>query len=332
MQKLEQLVAGVLKSVNGSARAQHDTVATAIDEISSLAHELGLDVVDKVNNIGNFKGVLTTDTRGVSVDNVTTLGRLAFNKFAPTDMQVELGSPPEQGTWAVAMPNQLKGEFEGTPDSYVVPAIFKIVDPRANNPAEQEPLYGVSSAIGSFEQCPDNPGRRGTRACSNATSKALTEVTDSRLSADQHRRLHTGVSTHAARWYHNHASSLVPGFIHEPDTTCTPPAPAPPPVRDTDALTHSLTQQIVCDRCWLIVYFRKLRLQLAPHLVSKPAALRRWLDLLKEHNPGMGEDGRVEIDLGTPPKGSLDYIVMTRNLQISKGNLGSVVILQRETA
>ncbi|MEW5297875.1 MAG: hypothetical protein WDW36_001054 [Sanguina aurantia] len=234
MQKLEQLVAGVLKSVNGSARAQHDTVATAIDEISSLAHELGLDVVDKVNNIGNFKGVLTTDTRGVSVDNVTTLGRLAFNKFAPTDMQVELGSPPEQGTWAVAMPNQLKGEFEGTPDSYVVPAIFKIVDPRANNPAEQEPLYGVSSAIGSFEQ--------------------------------------------------------------------------------------------------LIVYFRKLRLQLAPHLVSKPAALRRWLDLLKEHNPGMGEDGRVEIDLGTPPKGSLDYIVMTRNLQISKGNLGSVVILQRETA
>lgn len=63
------------------------------------------------------------------------------------------------------MPNQLKGEFEGTPDSYVVPAIFKIVDPRANNPAEQEPLYGVSSAIGSFEQCPDNPGRRGTRAC-----------------------------------------------------------------------------------------------------------------------------------------------------------------------
>lgn len=41
MQKLEQLVAGVLKSVNGAARAQHDTVATAIDEISSLAHDLG---------------------------------------------------------------------------------------------------------------------------------------------------------------------------------------------------------------------------------------------------------------------------------------------------
>lgn len=57
------------------------------------------------------------------------------------------------------MPNQLKGEFEGTPDSYVVPAIFKIVDPRANNSEEQEPLYGISSAIGSFEQCPENPGR-----------------------------------------------------------------------------------------------------------------------------------------------------------------------------
>lgn len=49
-------------------------------------------MVDKVNNIGNFKGVLTTDTRGVSVDNITTLGRLAFNKFAPTDMQVKENS------------------------------------------------------------------------------------------------------------------------------------------------------------------------------------------------------------------------------------------------
>lgn len=76
--------------------------------------------------------------------------------------QVELGSPPEQSSWPTPMPNQLKGDFEGVPNSYVVPAVFKVVDPRANYPEEQEVLYGVSSAIGNFQLDPENPGRSVT--------------------------------------------------------------------------------------------------------------------------------------------------------------------------
>lgn len=68
-----------------------------------LLNPTGLDVVDKANNIGSFKGVLTTDTRGVSVDNITTLGRLAFNKFAPTDIQVRDNSEQHFQIHSVAL-------------------------------------------------------------------------------------------------------------------------------------------------------------------------------------------------------------------------------------
>ena len=60
----------------------------------------------------------------------------------------------------------------------------------------------------------------------------------------------------------------------------------------------------------LVVYFDKLVLR----PVFPERQLAAWLGLLAAHNPAMRpEDGVLEIPLGTPPpKGSLDYIVMTK--------------------
>ena len=41
-------------------------------------------------------------------------------------------------------------------------------------------------------------------------------------------------------------------------------------------------------------------------------------------------DGTLEITLAAPaPKGSLDYLVMCDEWHVSKGNMGSVVFMQR---
>ena len=77
----------------------------------------------------------------------------------------------------------------------------------------------------------------------------------------------------------------------------------------------------------LTVFFDRLVLRPA----SPETHLSAWLEALTPHNPGMRrEDGVLEIPLGMPPpKGALDYLVMTREWHVSKGNMGSIVVMQR---
>jgi len=77
----------------------------------------------------------------------------------------------------------------------------------------------------------------------------------------------------------------------------------------------------------LAISFSKVRLRPAD-----PAhQLDAWKHLLGPHNPDLRqEDGVLEIPFASPAKGFLDYLVMTEEWHVSRGNMGSVVVMKRK--
>jgi len=74
----------------------------------------------------------------------------------------------------------------------------------------------------------------------------------------------------------------------------------------------------------LLISFKKLRF--APASEKHREA---WTRVMKPHNPSMGDDGVLEISLGAAPKGHVDFLVMTPKWHVSRGNMGSVVVMER---
>ncbi|GLI60983.1 hypothetical protein VaNZ11_003240 [Volvox africanus] len=62
-----------------------------IDRIVELGARLGLNRIHPQWNNGTFQPLITTNTTGVTTDEVCTLQRFTFGQVRPSDLKVELG-------------------------------------------------------------------------------------------------------------------------------------------------------------------------------------------------------------------------------------------------
>ncbi|GAX77251.1 hypothetical protein CEUSTIGMA_g4697.t1 [Chlamydomonas eustigma] len=134
---------------SGHNRVEHSKVQMQIDNLERISAEVGVNRLNASLNQGSFEGLLTTDLRQIDAESNTTLGRLTFGKAAPQNLEVQLND--NEGKALTGLPDQLKGTFEGTADSYVVNAHFKILQPKRDNAVEEPAVHGVMSMIGKYE-------------------------------------------------------------------------------------------------------------------------------------------------------------------------------------
>ncbi|GIL81464.1 hypothetical protein Vretimale_968 [Volvox reticuliferus] len=131
-----------------------------IDRIVALGSRLGLNRVHPQWNIGTFKPLITTNTTGVTMDEVCTLQRFTFGQVRPSDLKVELGD-------SLQIRGPIPGVEGSAANSYMLENYFKFLE---------SGLLGIMTPEGVYDTSEEEPGRLGVTFCGFKIRPVRTET------------------------------------------------------------------------------------------------------------------------------------------------------------
>eukprot|EP00197_Chlamydomonas_leiostraca_P009558 CAMPEP_0202861038 /NCGR_PEP_ID=MMETSP1391-20130828/2574_1 /ASSEMBLY_ACC=CAM_ASM_000867 /TAXON_ID=1034604 /ORGANISM="Chlamydomonas leiostraca, Strain SAG 11-49" /LENGTH=320 /DNA_ID=CAMNT_0049540357 /DNA_START=135 /DNA_END=1098 /DNA_ORIENTATION=- len=151
--RIAAVMSALAAAHGGKGRGPPELIQPHLDQAIALGAALGVNRVVAQHVRGCLEGEFTSDVRGfVAGSDTTTLGRLSFNAFQPTDLQVDLSSgiAAQLRAGETGYPALYRGPFEGCDNAYLLFTHVRLIEP-SPEAASQPPLYGVQTTVGEYE-------------------------------------------------------------------------------------------------------------------------------------------------------------------------------------
>eukprot|EP00798_Chlamydomonas_sp_ICE-L_P017988 gene17988-24401_t len=275
----------------------------------------------------------------------TTLGRLSFNQFAPKDLKVNLASdaahastslleqikdslfssnslpltlphlpvnPPQVNLASDAaqaltgLPEQLKGEWEGAPNKYIVHSHFSFED------TSGETTLGFTTAIAEFEY--PGPGDASETTLGFTTAIAEFEYPGP---GDAWETI-LGFTTAIAEFEYPGPKDSTERLPIKFTGYRIAPADPDNQLQQWLAMLKAGNSMMIGDGTYL--ESTKIMVHFHPAWNTEPIA-GSWATL--------DDNGVAAVAFDPAMPAHLDYVMMSEQYQVSRGNLGSVVITKR---